>query len=639
MWLAALFLAAMGLRIWSVGSLRDDPRIAEPVLDGMLYLQAARDIAAGAFHWDQVFFQSPLYPLILGSLFRVAPPEVISIQIFQSLLGILSGLLLYWAARRWIGVDAAMIATALWVLYGPILGMENEVVPATLLLVLTTASLYFWPRPNEGQRAVAFGIVTGLATAVSGVFAILLAFAALGIATSRSSPARSRWISIAYLGAGALLAIAPLSIHQSRESGHLLLLTPNSGLNLYLGNNSAARGIYSSPPDVDLEADFTGTQSASRLAQRPLTLVESSRFWRDRALAFFADDPARAAWLLGRKALLYLTPREVPQIENFSRVAADTPALRVAFLRFGWILPFAALGLIAHLRTARSSKGAGLRQSPPRSTALEATREAARNSAGAAPRKSAREAPPSSARAATSSEHGDAVSIYPFLALILTGWISTIAFFTTGRFRIPIVSAFLALAALGLLELWRAREGGRRLVTGLGIVLAIFGLQWMLPTYPVARADANADYLLGLRLAQRGDHEDAIAIFERAIELDPTSGEPWHGIGVSRSEQRRFEAAVEAYRHAIRLMPLSTWTHFNLGLCLEQLGRHGEAARAFADAVVLQPNDPNLRYRLGASLAQQGRTAEAIEQLEVAQSLDPSQDAVARLLSRIRSGE
>lgn len=623
MWLAALFLAALALRIWSVSSLRDDPRIAEPVIDGMLYLQTARDIAAGAFHWDQVFFQSPVYPLILGSLFRIAPPEVISIQIFQSILGLVSGLLLYSAARRRIGSDAALIATALWVLYGPILEMESEVVPATLLLLLTTASLYFWPRPSESKRAVAFGIVTGLATAVSGVFAILLAFAALGIAASRSTPPRSRWISLACLAGGAMLAIAPLSIHQSRESGRLLLLTPNSGLNLYLGNNPAARGIYSSPPEVDLEADFTGTQSASRTAQRPLTLAESSRFWRDRAFAFFADDPARAAWLLGRKALLYLTPREIPQIENFSRVAADTLPLRVAFLRFWWILPFAALGLIAHLRTTRSSKGAALQRS------------AARNSARQAPPNSARETPPNAA-SAPSSERG-AVSLYPFLALILTGWISTIAFFATGRFRIPMVPAFLAQAALGLLELWRARKG-RRLVTGLGIVLVIFAVQWILPTYPVARADANADYLLGLRLAQRGDHEAAIAIFERAIELDPTSGEPWHGIGVSRSEQRRFEAAVEAYRNAVRLMPRSTWTHFNLGLCLEQLGRHGEAARAFADAVALQPNDPNLRYRLGASLAQQGRTAEAIEQLEIAQRLDPSQDAVARLLSRIRSG-
>lgn len=584
--LAALFLAALSLRVWTVTSLRDDPRIAEPVIDGMLYLQAARAIAAGAFGGDQVFFQSPLYPWLLGSLFRIAPPEVFSIQLFQSLLGMAGGLLLYLATRRWIGDAAAMIAAGLWLFYGPVLEMESEVVPATLLLLLAATSLWLWPRPRESKRALAFGIAAGLLTAIHGAFAILPALAALGIAASRSEPARARWSAVALLGAGALLAIAPLSLHQSRESGSLLLLTPNSGLNLYLGNNPAARGIYSSPPDVDLESDFTGARSASRLVGRPLTLVESSRFWRDRALAFFADDPGRAAWLLGRKALLYLTPREIPQIENFSRVAADTLPLRVAFLRFGWILPFAVLGWIAHLR----------------------------------------------------SRNGALLRIYPFLALIATGWISTVAFFATGRFRIPIVPAFLALAALGLLELWRTRKE-KRLATGLGIVVGVFALQAFLPTYPVARADANSDYLLGLRLAQRGDHEAAIAVFQRALELDPDSGEPWHGIGVSRSEQRRFEEAVEAYRQAIRLMPLSTWTHFNLGLCLEQLGRDWEAARAFADAVALQPDDAMLRFRLGASLARLGQNAEAIEQLEIAQRLDPGQGEIARLLSRIRSDE
>jgi tetratricopeptide (TPR) repeat protein len=229
--------------------------------------------------------------------------------------------------------------------------------------------------------------------------------------------------------------------------------------------------------------------------------------------------------------------------------------------------------------------------------------------------------------------------MFPFLALIATGWIATIAFFATGRFRIPIVPGFLALGAIGLLELWRARKTRRSLGIGLAIVFGVAALQPLLPTYPVARADANADYLLGLRLAERGDHEGAIAIFQRALAQDPTSGEAWHGIGVSRAEQRRFEQAVEAYRQALERMPLSTWTHYNLGVCLEQIGRHQEAARAFSDAVALLPNDPNLHYRLGASLSQAGREREAIEQLEIALELDPHHSAALGLLSRIRSGE
>lgn len=597
---AALLLAALGLRIWTVLALRHDPRIAEPVIDGKLYLQTARAIASGTFDWQTVFFQSPLYPLVLGSLFRIAPPAVVSIQIFQSFVGLASGLLLYLAVRRWMGSTVALATLALWLLYGPIVEMESELVPATLLLFLTTVALWTWPRASDGPRAVAFGIISGLLIVGSGTFALLPLLAALGILLGlrEASASRARWVSVAWMGAGLLLAVSPFSIHQSRESGGLLLLTPNSGLNLYLGNNPAARGIYSNPPELEIEQDFTGVRSASRLAGSPLTLVESSNFWRDRALAFFREAPSRAAWLWGRKVLLYLSPREIPQIENFSRIAADAIPLRVSFLRFGWILPFAVLGSIVLFRSKRG---------------------------------------PSPGQRSSASR-GEAVPFngFPFLALIATGWIATLAFFAAGRFRIPIVPGFLALAAIGVIELWRTRTARRRLVIGSAIVVAVATLQFLLPSYPVARADANADYLLGLRLAQRDDHEGAITIFQRALERDPSYGEAWHGIGVSLSEQRRFEEAVDAYRQALQRMPGSTWTHYNLGLCLEQTGRHPEAARAFGDAVALQPNDPNLRYRLGASLAQLGNTAEAIEQLEIALQLDPSQSAAAQLLSRIR---
>ena len=68
--------------------------------------------------------------------------------------------------------------------------------------------------------------------------------------------------------------------------------------------------------------------------------------------------------------------------------------LRVAFLRFGWILPLAVLGLVAGRRRLRE--------------------------------------------------------LTPWLVLVGIGWLQTLIFFATGRYRIAVIAGFLALAAGGV---------------------------------------------------------------------------------------------------------------------------------------------------------------------------------------------
>jgi tetratricopeptide (TPR) repeat protein len=391
------------------------------------------------------------------------------------------------------------------------------------------------------------------------------------------------------LGVG--LAVLPISLHQTRTSGSLQLLTANGGLNLFIGNNPAARGIYSSPPELDIHQDFSGRRSASNLAGRELTLMESSEFWRNRAFAFFVERPARAAWLLGRKALLFLSPRETPQIENFSRVAADTPSLRLAFLRFGWILPLAVLGVVL----------------------------------GPIVRDSVRSPQEPGARPAFSKRRpGRRAHLWPFLALVLTGWIATLVFFAAGRYRIPILPGFFALAAIGCEQLWRRRRDVRSLAPAVLIVALVAGGELFLPGYPVARAGANADYLLALRLGARQQHEESVRIFERALRQDPALSEAWHGIGVARAEQGRLQEAVAAYERALELDPRSTWTHYNLALCLGRMGLEERATEELGLAVSLEPRDANLRYRYGAALGRLGRYPEARDQLRQAVAIDPA---------------
>jgi superkiller protein 3 len=64
------------------------------------------------------------------------------------------------------------------------------------------------------------------------------------------------------------------------------------------------------------------------------------------------------------------------------------------------------------------------------------------------------------------------------------------------------------------------------------------------------------DYInLGRALGNQGKHEEAIAAYELAIEINPTLGTTHNNLGNSLRSLERLEEAAEAYRRAIELTP------------------------------------------------------------------------------------
>lgn len=578
---AALGVAALAFRLWSVAALSGAIEIRQPILDGRYYLELATRLSRGSGWGDQPIFMSPLYPWLLSLLFRIAPPTVLSVQIAQSILGILTLVLLWATVRRDLGTRAAWVAGALYTFFGPILAMESQVLTESLLCFLATAALWSWPRHESGAaRYALFGAICGLLTIGRGTFLLLpLAAGILLLLRGRGNRMRVTAARLGLLLLGLLLPLAPLAAHQTRTSGRWQVFTMNGGLNLYLGNNPAARGIYSSPPDIDLEADITGSRSASLLEGRKLSVAESSDYWRNRAIRFLKTRPGRAAWLWTRKALLFFSPKEIPQIENFQVLAETVRPLRIAFLRFGWILPLFVLGAIA-------ARG-GTRQ-----------------------------------------------RLVPYLVLVAVGWISTVLFFATGRYRISILPGFLAPAALGVLDLAGALRA-RRLPRAAWIVPAVVVLELLLPRYPEAKARAYSYYQTALRYTAAGEHEKAMRDYRLALQSYPAMGEAWHGIGVTLTEQGHLPEAAEAYRKALELIPRSGLTRLNLGIVEARLGKMEEAAEQFRAAVAIDPMNPDFRYNLGRALAELGDAAGAVREWRRALELDPGHEGARQALRAV----
>ncbi len=582
--LTILFLAAALLRVWAVIDLSDDLRISEPILDGRFYLELARSLAHGAPWPAGPIFMTPLYPALLSLLFRLHD-GVVAVQVFQSLLGLGSLALIFAAARRDLGGRAAWGAAVLYLLCGPVLAMESQLLTESLLFFLVALALWLWPHPGRGRGTmVAFGLACGGLILGRGVFLALPVVAAIQTRAGRRS-----WPHLALIAAGVALALLPLAIHQTRSTGRLQLLTLNGGLNLYLGNNPWARGLYSVPPGIDLEHDITATRSASILAGRPLDLAESDRFYAERARDFFLESPGRALWLWSRKAALYFSPHEIPQIEDVALLRRSTLPLRIAVVDFRWILPAAALGLAAWLARRR----------------------------GAGP----------------ASDHE---RIAPWLWVVLVGWAATIAFFATGRYRVPFLPGFIGLGGLGLAVVanW-ART--RRWSWTAAVVPVVVAIQLVLPGYPREKAASFDAYQQGIRLTRLGRIDEALGAYRDAARLWPESGEAWHGIGVALVRLGRLPEAAEAYRQALARTPDSGVTRYNLGSVLGRLGDHAGALREFHAAVSLDPFDLSFRSDYAVALANNGRREEAAREFRQVLQAQPDHPGALRGLQALES--
>jgi len=128
---------------------------------------------------------------------------------------------------------------------------------------------------------------------------------------------------------------------------------------------------------------------------------------------------------------------------------------------------------------------------------------------------------------------------------------------------------------------------------------------------------------LGYLLLERGQVDEAIAHFQKALVLQPNAADVHANLGAALLSQGRLDEAILHCRQALAIQPDSAQAHSNLGNALSQQGRLDEALVHLQKAVELQPSLASARYNLGGALLQAGRVDEAISQLQRAVELQP----------------
>ncbi len=583
------------------------------ILDSRVYDSWAAAIAQGQWVGRQAFYFPPLYPYLLGLLFKAVGHSLAPVYLLQALLGLVSLVLIYRIGMATFNERVGLLAAGAAALYGPFAFFEMKVLGTTLGLTLNLLALMLLvaaERASQAGRTVAgrwllAGLVIGLAAeCVPGTILLAPLYAAyLGLTRYRAAIA---------LLAGTFLATVPVLAHNLYVASDPLPLSGQGGLTFYQGNNPNASGLYSVPPGFSGSPESQAVEEQSKAERetgRAMRRSEVSAHFLRKGLAFIASSPFAWIRLEGQKLMALFGDYEASTEYSLYFERQQIPWLRILCLPFAAIAAAGVAGMIL----------AG-RPRPPASALLL---------------------------------YGAHAAAIPLI------------FYVSGRYRLPLVPPLLIYGAAfcdRLLAEIRATGAlaptvARSAALALGLALVSF-----FPLgRPVVPAEANVHYNIGNLLMERDRYEEAIASFDRSLAQWPGNDYAWINRGNSLDKLGRPDEALASYLRAEEANP-GSWraykaqgiilhrdkryeeeeavyrrglktdgeeAYYLLGIALKNLNRIDEAIRALQEAVRLNPSYARAHTRLGEILAGRGESDAAREEFRKALAFDPD-DTAAR---------
>jgi tetratricopeptide (TPR) repeat protein len=107
-------------------------------------------------------------------------------------------------------------------------------------------------------------------------------------------------------------------------------------------------------------------------------------------------------------------------------------------------------------------------------------------------------------------------------------------------------------------------------------------------------------------LAELGQLDEALALFQTLIRTDPNNATIWNNIGIILFRQEKYRDAVNAFGQATDIDPHFTNAWFNKSLALVHLGKDTEALRALDKVLTLNQRDKNNRAQERCKQQQNG---------------------------------
>jgi 4-amino-4-deoxy-L-arabinose transferase-like glycosyltransferase len=486
------------------------PAFDAPLIDADYYDSLGERLARGEGFDAGPFWQPPLYPVVLGGLYRLGGHSLWWPRLLQAVLGAFTAMLAQGVARRVSGSRAVGASAGLLVaLHGSLVFYDGELLATSLGTFLGTAALWLAVRESRGMgTALLCGVCIGLGALAVAPLLLLVVPLAWALARGRRVHA-----ALCASVCAAVVSCATLSNHS--RSGEWLLISANGGINLWLGNNADVDGAMALRPGAAWEA----------LVNEPVrqgfhTPATQDAYFIRKALAWCGSRPLDCVGNLLWKARLLLLARELPRNEDLYVVRSQSPVLWALTARpGGFALPYALLWPLAAAGCVRVW------------------------------------------REWRAGEDARAALTVMGAAVVLAA--PSILFFVTGRYRAPLAPVLCVLAALGLHALL-SRASSRAVPAGVALAVLVVSVWPVSLAVDAVDFEAELHYAVGGRLARLGDDAGAVEAWRHAVLRRPDYLEAGFNLGLALERLGQPEEAARSYESLLRWYPREPLLHSQL---------------------------------------------------------------------------
>jgi hypothetical protein len=349
MWLVLLFVVALAIRIAFIYETHAVPGFAAFAhgLDLDLQWRAADHILAGREHsFELSSLSAPLFAYVLAGWKWLAGDSIVAARVAIAVMGALRIVLVALLCRRWrLHLAGTVVAMALLALLPSAIYFDTmptkvglELFVLVLLLLVVTAS--------SGSQLLRGGLAGGL---------LVMSFASQLNTCFYVVPVAAYFVCVhqrkaAVATAGIVaLAFAVFVARDAGTTGQPGWFLPRAGIDLAVGFHDDAGVSYRVHPDVPgnpFGHAFGARVSVETARGEAVTQAEADRVFRDRATAWIAEHPGKAASLIVERARFFFSNTELAGDHSLYRLRRHSLIARFA-LGFGCVLALAAAGIVA----------------------------------------------------------------------------------------------------------------------------------------------------------------------------------------------------------------------------------------------------------------------------------------------------
>lgn len=333
-----------------------------PIIDSAFYHQWAVSISNGNLIGDNIFFMSPLYPYLTGLVYAIFGAAPWIILLIQGLLGVATVYQVFKIGTRVVNARVGLIAAGSAAIYSPFIFYDATLLTSSQILFLSVLILNYTleillpdnsdvkTEDKSGFNTAVYwklGIVIGLSALARPLVLIFIPF--LFFAFFRTF--RDNWLKRAlHVIIALVIILTPVGIRNLIIGEEFTLTTSSAGMNLYVGNNSDATGLYWEAPFLTSVEPWFEDEDYRRVAsedvERDLTTREAGRYWMRKSMDWIINNPVDYLKLIGRKAYYFWNQTEFANNVSYYMGKDVSPIVKFNPFSFWLIGPLGFGGLV-----------------------------------------------------------------------------------------------------------------------------------------------------------------------------------------------------------------------------------------------------------------------------------------------------